>query len=406
VLRYRDLRGARSGGLTALYVAKALRLFAYGSASIALPVYLISLHIGPLWIGTILAVALCMGAAQMLLTNRLTHRFGGTAVGVVASLTMALGGLLAASGDVLSIVIAAALGLLNASAQEIGPFLPLEQVSLATRERGVDRIALYNVVGTAALAFGAVVGGALPFTPIFLLYAVCGACVAACYARADLNTSATPEAVRFAKRAFGISERLAALFAVDAFGGGLIVQGFVAYWFLSRFHTQAQTIGFILGLANILSAFSLFAAAWLGKRFGLLNTMVFTHLPSNILLALIPLAPTLPIAAAMLLARYALSQMDVPTRQAFVVAIVPEHDRIHAAGITSAVRPIAAAASPLLSSIAMQTAAVGVPFFAAGGIKICYDLTVYFAFRAYARASHAPENSRIARQTGARSHDR
>jgi MFS family permease len=378
--------------LTALYVAKALRLFAYGSASIALPVHLVALHVGPIWIGIILAAALCMGAAQMLLTSRLTRKFGGAMVGVAAALAMALGGMMAASGVLMSIVLAAALGLLNASAQEIGPFLPLEQVSLAAYERGVDRMAIYNAIGTGALALGALAGGALPFRAIFLLYGLCGACVAVCYTRARLSMSGAAATAHSARRGFGASERLAALFAMDAFAGGLIVQGFVVYWFLTRFHTPAQAIGSILAVANVLSALSLFAAAWLGKRFGLLNTMVFTHLPSNILLALIPLAPTLPVAAAMLLARYALSQMDVPTRQAFVVAMVPEHERVHAAGITSAVRPIAAAASPLLSSIAMQQAAFGVPFFVAGGVKVCYDLAVYFAFR----HKHEPQTSRKA----------
>lgn len=373
--------GINTAEASAVYVAKALRLFAYGSASIALPAHLVAVHVGTLGIGVILAAALCMGAVQMLLTNRLTRTFGSTAVGIAAALAMALGGIMAASGVLIFIFIAAAFGFLNASAQEIGPFLPLEQVALASQDRSVDRIATYNVVGTGALALGAAAGGTLPFTATFLLYAVCGAGVAVCYSRARLLKSARPAVVKRARGGFGLSERLAALFAVDAFAGGLIVQGFVAYWFLTRFHTPAETIGFMLGAANILSALSLFAAAWLGKRFGLLNTMVFTHLPSNILLALIPLAPTFPIAAAMLLARYALSQMDVPTRQVFVLAIVPEHERVHAAGITSAVRPIAAASSPLLSSIAMQAAAAGIPFFAAGSIKVCYDLPVYFAFR-------------------------
>lgn len=368
-----------------LYSAKAFRLFAFGSASIALPVHLVAQGVVPLWIGIILAAALCSGAVQMFLTNRLTRRFGCTAVGSAAAIAMALGGLLTASGLLAFIVCAAALGLLNASAQEIGPFLPIEQVALSAHERGVDRMALYNAIGTGALAIGAVAGGLLPFTVVFLLYALCGACIAVLYRYADLPAAATAPANDYPPRRFGISERLAALFAVDAFAGGLIVQGFIAYWFVARFHAPAQTIGFVFAAGNILSALSLFVAAWLGKRFGLLNTMVFTHLPSNLLLALIPFAPTLHAAAALLLARYALSQMDVPTRQAFVVAIVPEHERVHAAGITSAVRPIAAATSPLLSAAAMQLVSAGIPFFAAGTIKAGYDLAVYFAFRHAAR---------------------
>lgn len=364
-----------------LYFTKAVRLFAFGSASIALPVHLVALHVAPIWIGTILAAALCAGAAQMFLTSRFTHAFGSTTVAVAAALAMGVGGLLTVSGVLALIVLAAALGLLNATAQEIGPFLPIEQVVLAGHDRGVDRMALYNAVGTGALAVGAIAGGALPFRTIFLLYAFCGLSAAILYAFARIPVADVPPAVNRGRRRFGSSERLAALFAVDAFAGGLIVQGFMAYWFVARFHAPAQTIGFIFAGGNILSALSLFAAAWLSKRFGLLNTMVFTHLPSNILLALIPLSPSLSVAAALLLARYSLSQMDVPTRQAFVIAVVPPHERVYAAGITSAVRPIAASISPLLSALAMQLASGGIPFFAAGGIKAGYDLAVYFAFR-------------------------
>ena len=372
------VRAAQDG---ALYFAKALRLFAYGSASVALPVHLVALRVAPIWIGAILAAALCAGAAQMFATNRLTRRFGGTAVGVGAAVAMGLGGVLSTSGFLAPITIAAALGVLNASGQEIGPFLPLEQVALAAHARGVDRMAFYNAIGTLALALGAIAGGNLPYVATFLIYALCGGSIAVLYTRASLPKRPAPQPELPRVLRVGISERLAALFGVDAFAGGLVVQGFIAYWFIERFHTPAASIGFILGAANVLSALSLFAAAWLARRFGNLNTMVFTHLPSNVLLALIPLAPTLPVACALLLARYVLSQMDVPTRQAFVVAMVPEHERVHAAGITSAVRPVAAAVSPLLSTLAMQLASAGIPFFAAGGIKVCYDLAVYFSFR-------------------------
>jgi hypothetical protein len=322
-----------------------------------------------------------MGAAQMFLTNRLTRKFGGTIVGVSAALGMALGGFVTATGLLAPIMVAAALGLLNAAGQEIGPFLPLEQVALAAHARGVERMALYNAVGIGALALGAITGGTLPYTATFLIYALCGACIALLYTRASLpsRTDMAREISTSPRSRAG--ERLAVLFGVDAFAGGLIVQGFVAYWFVTRFHAPPATIGFILGAANVLSALSLFAAAWLARRFGILNTMVFTHLPSNILLVLIPFAPMLSVAAGLLLARYLLSQMDVPTRQAFVVAIVPKHEQVHAAAITSAVRPIASAASPLLSTVAMQFAYAGIPFFAAGTIKACYDLAVYFAFR-------------------------
>ena len=151
-----------------------MRLFAFGSASIALPVHLVALHVAPIWIGTILTAALIAGAAQMVFDQPANHRFGSTAVAVTASLAMAMGGLLTVTGVLGFIVLAAVFGLLNATAQEIGPFLPIEQVVLAAHDRGVDRMALYNAVGTGALAVGAIAGGALPFGAVFLLYALCG----------------------------------------------------------------------------------------------------------------------------------------------------------------------------------------------------------------------------------------
>jgi predicted MFS family arabinose efflux permease len=326
----------------------------------------------------------------MFLTNRLADRFGGTAVGVGAALAMATGGFVGAIGLLTPIVIAAALGLLNAAGQEIGPFLPLEQVALGANSGGVQRMALYNAIGTGALALGAAAGGTLPYAATFAIYGACGFCIALLYSRASLPKRTAPAGETSTAPRSGAGARLAVLFGIDAFAGGLIVQGFIAYWFITRFHAPGATIGFLLGAANVLSALSLFAAPWLARRFGMLNTMVFTHLPSNILLALIPFAPTLPIAAVLLLARYLLSQMDVPTRQAFVVAIVPERERVHAAAITSAVRPVAAAASPLLSTVAMQMASAGIPFFAAGTIKACYDLTMFLAFR---REGRVDENS-------------
>lgn len=363
-----------------LYATKCTRQFAYGLASVALPVYLAAARLSPMWLGMILAASLFSGALQMFLSGRLTRRVGVKAVAIWASVLMGLGGLLTATHLLWLIGLAAVLGTLNAAAQEIGPFSPIEQVTLACGDRGVHRMALYNALGTASLALGTLAGGVLSFRIAFLLYALCGAIMAIFYALATFRHPVVHKRVSNIRR-FGTAEKLAMLFAVDAFAGGLIVQGFLAFWLVSRYHVHPQTVGIVLAAGNVLSALSLFAAARLGKRFGLLNTMVFTHLPSNVLLVLLPLAPTFTIAAIVLLARYALSQMDVPTRQAFVVAVVPEDERIHAAGITSAVRPLAAATSPLLAAFAMQSAAIGAPFFAAGGIKACYDIAVYIAFR-------------------------
>jgi predicted MFS family arabinose efflux permease len=180
---------------------------------------------------------------------------------------------------------------------------------------------------------------------------------------------------------FGIAERLAGLFAVDAFAGGLVVQAFVAYWFTLRFGVGPETIGPLFFGANLLAAASYLLADRVAARIGLLNTMVYTHLPSNVLLCLVPFMPSYPLAAAVLLARFALSQMDVPTRQAYTMSLVPPHDRARAAGVTAAVRPAAASIAPVLTGVALQFASLGVPFVLAGGIKIVYDVALLLTFR-------------------------
>jgi predicted MFS family arabinose efflux permease len=199
----------------------------------------------------------------------------------------------------------------------------------------------------------------------------------------EIGQPTVPHAIRF-----GIVERLASLFALDAFGGGFVVQAFVAYWFTLRFGVGPEIVGPLLFGANLLAAASYLLADRVAARIGLLNTMVFTHLPSNMLLCLVPFMPTFPLAAAILLARYALSQMDVPTRQAYTLTLVPAYERARAAGVTAAVRPAAASVAPVLTGVAFQLAALGVPFVLAGGIKIAYDLTLLVTFRSAASDDH------------------
>ncbi|MHB8147340.1 MAG: MFS transporter [Vulcanimicrobiaceae bacterium] len=358
-------------------------MFAYGLAIVALPLHLVAAGLSPLWLGVILALALLSGAFQMYFTDRLTRPLGAKPVAIGAALCLCLGGLFAASTLLPLIFVAAALGAVNGSAQEIGPSLPIEQVALATGARGTKQMAFYNFFGGVALGLGVLAGGALQVQVAFLIYAGCGALIAAIYGMLRFPTVHVPE-IAVKRRSSGISERLAALFAVDAFAGGLISQGILVYWLASRFHPHPESIAAILAIGNVLAALSLFVAAFFAKRFGILNTMVFTHLPSNVVLMLLPLAPSFSIAAILLLVRSSLSQMDVPTRQAFTVMIVPEGERLYATSLTSAVRPFAAILSPLLSAAAFQATVIALPFLAAGAIKTCYDLAFYRAFR-YAR---------------------
>jgi len=360
------------------YIAKSLRLFALGLASIALPVQLAATHAHPIEIGAIIGLALISGALQAAATGAIARLLPLKGVAIVSALIMSAGGVLASFGSLSFMLIAAALGALNASGTEAGPMLPLEHVTLARGPHATQRMATYNAIGAAALAGGTLVAAFLSLRFAFLLYAACGFLVALCYAatafphRASLQSGA---------RRSVHGERLAALFAVDAFAGGLIVQGFIAYWLGSRFHVHAQAIASLLAACNVLAGISLFVAIPLARRFGLLNKMVFSHLPSNVLLILVPFAPTFTIAATLLLIRYSLSQMDVPTRQAFTIAMVPEDEQAYAAGLSAAVRPAAAAASPMLAGMAMQMSVSGMPFFLSGAVKAAYDLTMFFVFR-------------------------
>jgi hypothetical protein len=178
---------------------------------------------------------------------------------------------------------------------------------------------------------------------------------------------------------------LAALFAVDALAGGLVLPSVVALWFERRFGLGLEPLGVLFFAAHTLSALSFLLADRVARRIGLLNTMVFTHLPSNALLALVPFMPTAPLAAAALLARHAISQMDVPTRQAFVMELVGPHERVAAATATNTVRSLASAAAPALSGFALQAGALALPFVLAGAIKAAYDLTLWAAFRGRGR---------------------
>ncbi|MHB8879797.1 MAG: MFS transporter, partial [Myxococcaceae bacterium] len=176
--------------------------------------------------------------------------------------------------------------------------------------------------------------------------------------------------------------RLAGLFSLDAFAGGFMVQAFVAYWFHRRFGVEPAALGAIFFGANVLAGISALSASWLARRIGLLQTMVATHIPSNVLLLFVPLMPTLPLAIALLLLRFSISQMDVPTRQAYTMALVTPAERSAAAGVTGIARTVGAALSPLVAGPLYASAALAsVPFFIAGGLKIVYDLLVWAAFR-------------------------
>jgi MFS family permease len=366
-----------------ILAARGVRGLAYGSLGVVAGIALAQRGYAARNIGEVLSLTLATGAAFALGSSFFARRIGDKATLLAGCGLMAAAAALFAltsSGPLL--VVAFACGTLTAGGQDVGPFAALEQAIIASQTSAItgERYALYNTVGVSCSALGAALVAVVPVQAVLWFYGAAAIAMAIAYLQLPHVAPPPPTAYHPSVR-FGAIEQLAALFAVDALAGGFIVQAVIAYWFHLRFGTPVGTLGALLAVANVLSALSFFAAAALARRFGLLRTMVFTHLPSNVLLLLIPLMPSFAWAAALLLARFALSQMDVPTRQAYVMLVAQPHDRARAAGLTTSVRPAAAAIAPLIAGIAMQSAAFGAPFLLAGALKIAYDLTLYFRFR-------------------------
>ncbi|GAC1543739.1 MAG: MFS transporter [Vulcanimicrobiaceae bacterium] len=379
--------------------ARALRNAAYGWLSVVLAVALAERGLTAAGVGAILTVALMAGAVFSFGTGALVERLGRRTTLVLAALAMAAtGALLALARDPALLVFAAVLGTLSPGGQEVGPFAAIEQAAIAeaTPDERTRRYATYNIVGTFAAAGGALVAAIAPSETLLWAYGGAGLGLAALYAttfpRADAAARRTIPAIAARRpRAprVGVVERLTLLFGLDALAGGFAVQSFIAYWLHLRFGVGPHALGLLFFGTNVLAALSLLAAARLAERIGLLATMVATHLPSNAFLFVVPLMPSFPLAAAALLARSALSQMDVPTRQAYTMALVPAAERTRAAGLTAAVRPAAAAVAPVLAGLALQSVAFGLPFYLAGGLKIVYDLLLFATFRNVAPSPEA-----------------
>jgi MFS family permease len=314
------------------------------------------------------------------------------------------GTIFALTGSVPALVLAALTGTLSTDPNESGPITSVEQAMLASappteRSHVYGR---YNAVAYLAGAFGALAAGgpsalrdilpALPPDQRWLLLMPVGAAACTLFAARLsplVEVGALPAGARGLQRSRGVVRRLAALFSLDAFAGGFIVQSFIVYWFGRQYGADADLMGVVFFGVGLLQAASSVVAGWLGARIGLLNTMVFSHLPSNVLLALIAFAPTLVVAILLLLARSILSQMDVPARQAYVAALVDPAERTAAAGYTNAARHIVRPAGPALASVSMGMAA-GLPFLVAGGLKAVYDVAIYVTFRRVRLAEDDP----------------
>jgi MFS family permease len=402
-----SIRGLdRDGRL--LFTTRVLRMFGYGFLAVVLVLYLAAIGLDPFTIGAILTLTLIGDTLISLWLTTSADRIGRRRVLAVGSLLVVGAGIVfAITSWVPLLILAATIGVISPTGNEVGPFLAVEQAALsqATPDaRRTPTFAWYNLAGYVATAVGALAAGfisqgllALGFAAIdayraiVIGYAIVGLAMAIVFWRVSPAVEAPlsegpDDGIRRRLglgRSKGIVVRLSALFSIDAFGGGFIPQSLMAYWFHLRFGVEPAVLGGIFFAANLLAAVSSLSASRFAARFGLVNTMVFTHLPSNVLLILVPLMPNLALAIAVLLLRFSLSQMDVPTRQSYVMAVVEPDERSAAAGVTGIARTTGAAISPVISApLVASSGLTALPFFLAGGFKIVYDLLLYRAFRA------------------------
>jgi MFS family permease len=380
-------------------------MFGYGSLAIILVLYLAATGLDPGAIGVLLSLTLLGDTAISLWLTTHADRIGRRRTLMVGALLMTAAGAAFAATSVFAVLlVAATLGVISPSGNEVGPFLAIEQASLSQvveDRRRTGLFAWYNLTGSLATATGALVtgvtvgvlrGGGLAEVAadrvVLFGYAAIGLLLVPVFLAVSPAVEVPAVDVSIARRlglhrSRGIVARLALLFSLDAFAGGLVIQSLLAFWFHSRFGVPEPVLGAIFFGANILAAVSALAAARIARRIGLINTMVFTHLPSNVLLMLVPLMPTLPLAILVLLARFSISQMDVPTRQSYTMAVVDPDERSAAAGVTGIARTTGAAISPLLATPLLAIPGLAaVPFLLAGGLKIVYDIALWTAFRA------------------------
>jgi MFS family permease len=412
-------QGAADGGLIAslrgldangrlLFAMRVLRMFGYGFLAVVLVLYLAALGLDPLTIGIVLTLTLVGDTFVSLWLTTNADRIGRRRVLVAGSLLMVAAGLVfALTSWAPLLIVAATIGVISPTGNEVGPFLAVEQAGLSQTTPDARRTATfawYNLVGYVATATGALGAGiasqalidagvarADAYRAIVIGYALIGVVMALGFSRLPATIEAPAGdavAADGVRRRFGLGRsrsvvlRLSALFSIDAFAGGFIPLSLMAYWFHLHYGVEPGMLGTIFFGANLLSAVSSLSAARISARIGLINTMVFTHIPSNVLLILVPLMPNLPLAITVLLLRFSLSQMDVPTRQSYVISVVDPDERSAAAGVTGIARTTGAAISPSISSVLVSSAALAsTPFFLAGGLKILYDLLLYRAFR-------------------------
>lgn len=390
-----------------LLAARTLRTFAYGFLSVILAIYLKLVGFEDFYIGLILTSTLINSVIFTLIASFYADRIGRRKILIMYAALMSLSGVIFfITTNYIALIISALIGTINVTGTETGAFLSIEQAALPQTVNEIKKrntvYALYNMVGTFVMSAGVLVSG-LPqliaqqygvnqiesIRPLFLLYSIIGLAVLGIYFlisnKVEIQTiSKRSKSLRetLSPKSKQIVGKLSTLFALDSFAGGFVIQSIASLWFFTKFGVDLTTLSYIFSIAGVLTAFSYLAAAKIADRIGLINTMVFTHIPSNILLILVAFAPNFPLAVALYLARMTLSQMDVPTRQSYLVAVVREDERTASAGITNISRNITQAISPSFAGYILQSLSLlSAPFVLGGVLKIVYDVALYFNFK-------------------------
>ena len=391
-----------------LFATRIARLFAYGFLSVILVLYLAEAGLSHPQIGLLLTLTLVGDTIISLWITTSADRVGRRNMLIAGAILMVFAGVLyAVTRNFVFLLIAATIGVISPSGNEVGPFLSIEQSALSqivSNEQRTQVFAWYNLVGSFTTALGSLSGGVLvqalqgigvkplgSYRAIVIGYAIIGVILGFLFTRLSSSVEIPPAlqtATQKPKSFLGLHKsrhvvfKLSALFSLDAFAGGFVLQSIVAYWFSVRYHVQPALLGGIFFGANILAGISALTAARVAARIGLIRTMVFTHIPSNILLILVPLMPNLALAITVLLMRFSISQMDVPTRQSYTMAVVEPNERSAASGITGIARTTGSSLSPVVAGPLLGNAALlSLPFFLSGGLKIIYDLLLYRSFK-------------------------
>ena len=392
-----EAQAASRPDIALLYVARGLRGFGDGFATIILPAYLTAIGYDPVQVGIVATASLLGTALLTLLTGAVAARHDLRTLLLFGAAVMAATGVaFPAAHHIVLVALVAFIGTINPSTGDLGILVPIEHAMLARGVSDQERTAVfarYSLIGALSMAAGALAASApdllvsagfdrlTAFKLMFYAYALLGVASAVLYrwlphARAEEHAPSAPLGP-----SRGIVTRLAALFCVDSFAGGFVVQSLLALWLFERFELSLSAAAVFFFWASTLSAFSYPVAAWLAKRIGLINTMVYTHIPSSVFLIVAAFAPNLYVALGLLLLRSALSQMDVPTRTSYVMAVVTPAERAAAASFTAVPRSLASAISPTFAGVLLASSFSGLPLIACGVLKIVYDVALLFSFR-------------------------